>query len=171
MIMEEFKPIIGYESYMISNEGNIISTLKYRNNKHIIKPVKDSKGYLRVTLKDNYGKHKTKKVHRLVLLAFLNNPNNFPQCNHKNGIKTDNRIENLEWCDNLYNQRHAKSLGLVPKMIGEKNGSSKLIEKQVIEIRQKFIPRKYTRKHLAEEYSVTEFCIKDIISRKSWNHL
>lgn len=54
---------------------------------------------------------------------------------------------------------------------GESNSASKLTEKDVIEIREKFIPRKYTRKDLAEEYGVTEACIKDVILRKSWRHM
>lgn len=63
------------------------------------------KGYLRILIREN-GKSHTVFVHRLVAMAYIPNPNNKPQINHKNGIKTDNRPENLEWCTNLENRQH-----------------------------------------------------------------
>ncbi len=63
------------------------------------------KGYMRVIIRDK-GKPRTVFVHTIVALAFLPNPNNKPQINHKNGIKTDNRPENLEWCTNEENAHH-----------------------------------------------------------------
>jgi hypothetical protein len=71
----------------------------------------DSYGYKVVGLSID-GKLRTKKVHRLVALKYLNNPIGKPQVNHKNGVKTDNNISNLEWATNLENQRHAVNTGL-----------------------------------------------------------
>lgn len=96
---EIFKAIEGYEGlYEVSNLGNIKSLRK----NIILKPQKSNVGYLFVCLcKDGIQKNFT--IHRLVAKAFLPNPNNFPEINHKDEIKTNNNVGNLEWCDHKYN--------------------------------------------------------------------
>ena len=89
-----------YNSYEIDSNGNV-----YRNGK-TIKCSLNSKGYKRVTMSEN-GKIKREFVHRLVAKLFIPNPLNLPQVNHINGDKQDNRVENLEWCNNSQNQIHA----------------------------------------------------------------
>lgn len=109
---EVWKEIQSYPNYYISSFGRVKSFVKNKEGK-IVKQWFHGKGYLQVgvTLKN---KRITIKTHRLVCLVF--NPfNNGKKCiNHKNGIKTDNTIENLEWCTNEENIRHAYSLGLCP---------------------------------------------------------
>ncbi len=107
MTEEVWKDIAGYEGiYKVSNLGNIKS---FRKNKEtVLKPYTTSQGYKQARLfKD--GKSKGFFVHRLVAQAFLPNPESLPCINHKNEVKDDNRLENLEWCSYKYNSNYGTS--------------------------------------------------------------
>lgn len=132
--MEIWKPIPGYEgSYEVSNLGRVRSVDRYILTKNgkvfkkgvIRKPKEDEDGYLRVNLSKN-GKKKEMFVHRLVAITFIDNPNNLPVVNHKDGNKKNNTVENLEWCTRSENDKHAFKLGLRKPTCG---GTSKKVAK------------------------------------------
>ena len=107
-IAERWKQVKGYEGrYEVSDHGKVRS-LNYRMKKGVTKllrPARNSDGYLNVHLYAEDG-GRTIKVHRLVAQAFLANPDELPEVNHKNEVKSDNRVVNLEWCERTYNTRY-----------------------------------------------------------------
>ena len=105
--IEEWRDIEGYSGlYQVSNLGRVKSLNYRRTGKEgILKEAKRRDGYLDLCLCKNK-KNKQYLTHRLVAMAFIENPNNYPMVNHKNEIKTDNRASNLEYCDALYNANY-----------------------------------------------------------------
>lgn len=105
---EIWKPVKGFEGkYEVSSQGKIRSFKKIKNDFIILKNI-ERKGYYRV-----YIGRKFYSVHRIVAETFIPNLNKKPYINHKNGIKTDNRVENLEWCTRSENAYHAYDMGLM----------------------------------------------------------
>lgn len=101
---EIWKDCKGYEGlYQISNQGRLWSIRRQTIMTQHIK--KD--GYYEVVLTAKNGKKKYERIHRLVALAFLDNPNCYPVVNHKDGNKTNNCADNLEWCSIAQNTKHA----------------------------------------------------------------
>lgn len=116
MVEEIWKDCKGYEGfYQVSNLGRVKSLERVRKNwtggvwvqpEAILKPHKNHDGYLQLGLTTKHGTRKAERVHRLVAIAFIDNPDKLPEVNHKNGIRDDNRVENLEWVSHDDNIRY-----------------------------------------------------------------
>lgn len=168
-MVEAWAAIPGYEGiYEASSLGRVrrIKPLKRaRAVPYYLKPMLNQHGYCRVVLTKD-GKHKPYSVHRLVMSAF-HGPSKL-QVNHMNLIKTDNRLENLEYVTHEANTIHAINAGVRPK--GEVHGMSKLTEAQVREIRR-LRELGLTTYQIADRFKVTRPNIGSILAGKTWNHV
>ena len=167
-IKEIWKPIKGFQDiYEASNLGRIRSKdhlINGNNNNKVLKKGKilknqlSIKGYLQVSLMTQPKIKYNTGVHRLVALAFIPNPNHYPQVNHKNGIKTDNRVENLEWCSASENVTHAVKNRLI---------KTKLTDEQAKEI----FNSQLSQRKLAKLFNITSSIVWRIKNKKAYKHL
>ena len=140
-IKPKWKDIIGYENEYQINQFGEIRTLKDSpklKKYDVLKPqISKRNGYVYQMLYKN-GKEKLLRVHRLVAMAFLPNPNNLPQVNHKDGNKQNNSVDNLEWCEQSDNMKHDYKNGLqIPSENQRKAiiNTNKLKQKKVCQIK------------------------------------
>jgi len=111
---EEWRAVAGYEGlYEVSDHGNVVRLLKGGRRRQLRPGL--CRGYLRVCLSKG-NEQLSMHVHRLVAIAFIANPDRLPEVNHKNGIRTWNRVENLEWTTPKENTAHAFRTGLRPRV-------------------------------------------------------
>jgi hypothetical protein len=168
---EIFLPIKGHEGiYEISNHGRVKSLSRIDANgltrkEKILSFSKSTKGYCILNLRPNKRTIFRTSVHRLVAEAFIENPKNYKEVNHIDGIKTNNYVFNLEWCSRSQNVKHSyDNKLLVPKM-GELNKSAKLTKSQVLDCLN--MPTKDAMK----KYNVSSSAIKSIKNGRLWGHL
>lgn len=112
-----------FDKYLVSKDGRVFSIKQGRLKQ--ISPSSDC-GYKKVCLYVDK-KRRTFRVHRLVAMCYLENENEYEQVNHKNGVKVDNRVENLEWCTAQQNDEHARKMGL-------KGGRYKVTDGMIMEV-------------------------------------
>ena len=172
-----WKPVSGYEGlYEVSDGGQIKALCRRVDSgkchrewaEHLLCTAMDSRGYLRTNLAKG-GSNRTVKVHRLVAEAFIPNPDNLPQVNHKDGNKTNNAVWNLEWCDQSHNVKHAFASGLNSNS-GEKNPAHKLTAADVEFIRNNYTPRhpEFGTTALGKRFGVHRKTISRIITGEHW---
>ena len=157
----------------IAKEFNVnralISYIKNHNHQYrILKPYMSSK-YLSIDLRKNNQRF-AKRIHHLVLETFMRSRKGKEECNHLNGIKTDNRLENLEWVTHSENCKHKYRVLGYETLHGERNGNSRLTEKDVLEIR-KLCKQGCSQRKIAKLFHVCKTTIQYINNRKLWKHI
>lgn len=172
---EVWKNIEGYEGrYQVSDFGRVKSFVVSGHGR--IRKGVPALGYPQVQLKGNGdGTMETKKIHRLVGVAFLSNPDNLPEINHLFGDRGDCRAWKIEWSTPSDNIKHAyRELGKRNNLecqIGEGHYNAKFKKQDILNIREMFASGKYTKKQIADIYVENSSNISRIITRQRWKHI
>ena len=176
-LTEQWKTIKEFPNYMISSNGRVWSKTrivtgskgKYLKKGKILKQRTNTRGYSQLTL-TNGPIQKSRSVHRLVAIAFLEKKKCKNDVNHINAIKTDNRVSNLEWVTYKENMVHARKLGLFKKtkFYGGNSTNSKFKNHQIIEIRKKYESDGISQEEWAEMYGTSQSNIQKIVNYISY---
>lgn len=177
--MEEiWKSAVGYNGYYeVSNLGRVKrlsrsivrSDGKIKTFKEKICKQHERNGYMRVSICFNY-KNKFINVHIMVAESFLKNKNNLPIINHKDGIKNNNKVINLEWSSYGHNRKHAAYYGLNNGPYGERSSTAKLTNELVNIIRTEYIETKLSHRKLANKYNVSKSTITALLTHRTWKY-
>lgn len=181
---EEWRKCPDYPEYSVSNRGRVRRDAPKRGAKvgRTLSCAPGGPGYPIVRLHGIDGA-RAFSVHRLIALAFLGNPpEGKSQVNHKNGVKTDNRVENLEWASAQDDANHREKLGRVARgeahgskthpertVRGEMQGSARLTDESVREIRRRL--QGETQRAIARRFGVAPATISDIARGRTWRHV
>jgi uncharacterized protein YerC len=155
---EIWKKVPQFENYSINSEGKLKNT---KTNRLLSTKSVNSEGYVLVCLSNN-GKIKTLRFHRLLAECFIPKIIGKDFVNHKNGIKTDNRLENLEWCTKKENAIHAYKNNICNNNHIRKYDKS--IDVEIINMRKK----RYTYKEIAKKLNISFSKINNVLNKKNW---
>ena len=159
-LKEEWKE---YNGYQVSNFGKVIN-----KSGKVLSTKPDKHGYICTSITD-YGGSRIKGMHRIVAIVFIPNPNNLPEVNHIDGVKSNNRVDNLEWVTKKENQQH--EVRVLKQRNGEKNCKNKLKKEEVIEIYNLCKEGKLLYKEIAKIYGVIPEQIHRIAKGVNWKDL
>lgn len=181
LIEEEWRDIHGYENlYKVSNLGRVrsLDRIILKGNGHLnscetlyagkILSQQLGNGYLHVNLCDRDHKSKVLKVHRLVAIAFIPNPERKLYVNHIDNIRTNNNYNNLEWCTTSENGKHAVKVGVLKTGKGENANRAKINWETVNDIRTSFCNKTKTVTELSKLYEISESQVRRIIKFQRW---
>ncbi len=178
-MIEEWKEIVGYPGYQVSNLGRVKSLVKaYRRTERILKGSPNTTGYILVQLYPQPRERKSLLVHRLVMMTFQPNPvMNELEVNHKDLDITNNSITNLEWVTEQGNKEHygdsdkfKVAVAKIPK--GEAQHLARLTEQDVLDIRDSYKNNTHgSIRKLWEKYEVSSSAMRQVLNGSTWKHL
>lgn len=184
METEIWKDVKGFEGlYQVSNLGRVRSLPRMKphssgNGSFLkqgkilsVRPGTAFNGYTNVSFSPINSKQISLFLHRVIAQAFIPNTENKPFINHKNGIKTDNRIDNLEWVTRSENAKHAVRTGLQKVRLGANHPTSKLSESEVLSIRLRYSLGESSWRIFKSLGNMSYTNIKDIIFKRTWKHI
>ena len=168
---EKWKIVEGFSKYLISNKGRVKNIIELKDLKFY-----SCRGYEKIELVNDNNMKKKVFVHRLVAQAFIPNPKNKPQVNHKDGNKTNNTVKNLEWCTPKENVAHSIKTGLTDfsrtnYRKGEGASNSKMIDEDVKQLRVMYDTGEFSLKELSAYFDISIPTVWAIVKRKSWKHI
>lgn len=167
---EEWKPVSGCEGfYEVSNLGRVRNVRQARGTHpgRILSENRANRYATVIFTRD--GRYWQPKIHLLVAKAFLDPVKGKPEVHHKNGLRYDNRAENLQYVTRQENVDHAVRTGLWKPHYGEACGNAKLTEQDVHRIRE--LAKTIHVKDIAAEYDMTTNAIRNVVTRKTWKHI
>jgi len=165
---EIWKDIKGVDKgYKVSNMGRIMSSKSGVDI--ILKPYSAGKNYCMVALRNNGG-CKRMYVHRIVAQYFISNPKKYPEVNHIDGDKSNNKRSNLNWTDGVGNMKHSReNLGF--NQSGENSGTAKLTESDVRNMISLYNTGGFSFKEIADKFNISSGHAHGVVNRKFWKHL
>jgi len=176
---EIFYPVIGLEKYYEINRLGVVRSIDRTyikvngvkfNHKGAVLTQRTAFGYKTVNMTvSEIGYHKIMRVHRLLAMQFIPNPNNYPVINHKNGIRDDNRLCNIEWVSVQYNNWHTYSQGrLMHNRVLSYDDVHFIYHNTMVPRKPYNRPGKYTMNEMCEKYNVTKRTIIKILKKLSY---